>query len=153
MSYQKSAQRIESRLGGLTKLTRRKAELFIILASDQGIPVRITQAYRSGLEQAALYAQGRESRAQVNALRKAAGMCPLGLTNRKVTNANRGQSNHEKGIAFDIVPMKLHDRLLPNWGSPNWKKLGEIGETLGLQWGGRWRKPDRPHFQSIEEDA
>jgi len=29
----------------------------------------------------------------------------------------------------------------------HWVTLGKLGESLGLEWGGRWSKPDRPHFQ------
>lgn len=29
-----------------------------------------------------------------------------------------------------------------------WGKVGALGESVGLEWGGRWaRFPDRPHFQ------
>ena len=59
---------------------------------------------------------------------------------------------HNKGLAFDVVPMNRGQRLLPQWASPHWKKLGEIGEQLGLAWGGRWKKPDRPHFESKEPE-
>ena len=67
-------------------------------------------------------------------------------------------SKHTWGVAFDIV---FKDALgLPSWppGAPNpdprWYKLGEIGEQLGLKWGGRWFNPqtkqgffDGPHFE------
>lgn len=32
---------------------------------------------------------------------------------------------------------------------PLWEKIGDIGEALGLSWGGRWKWPDRPHFERL----
>jgi len=34
------------------------------------------------------------------------------------------------------------------WDIPEYAKVGPIGESLGLEWGGRWQNfPDYPHFQ------
>ncbi|WP_425593464.1 M15 family metallopeptidase [Aquimarina aggregata] len=27
------------------------------------------------------------------------------------------------------------------------KKIAQLGKSLGFEWGGDWRKPDKPHFQ------
>ncbi len=151
----RAVTRVKDRLDGMTEEAMGKAVLFVAVAADQGIPVRITMALRSSQVQEALYAQGRRSREVVNSLRGHAGMAPLKSweRNRKVTNAAAGQSRHEFGEAFDVVPMRWDQRLTPNWASKHWTKLGEIGEALGLEWGGRWRKPDRPHFQlPVEKD-
>lgn len=62
-------------------------------------------------------------------------------------------SMHVWGAAFDIV---FADALgLPSWPDPTdprWQKLGAIGESLNLKWGGRFAPPgskqfDGPHFQ------
>ena len=45
---------------------------------------------------------------------------------------------------------------LPFWtvdfnadGRSNWMQLGEIAESCGLEWGGRWKRmPDLPHLQN-----
>lgn len=63
-----------------------------------------------------------------------------------VTNAKYPYSFHNWGLAFDIC---FNDK---NNAYPNdnklWEKVGKIGESLGLEWGGRWKNPvDRPHFQ------
>jgi D-alanyl-D-alanine carboxypeptidase len=69
-----------------------------------------------------------------------------------------------KSEAFDEVPKALV--VLKFWGwygtiessNPLWLKMGEIGEKLGLEWGGRWpvrvaplppphSRPDPGHFQ------
>jgi len=34
-----------------------------------------------------------------------------------------------------------------NPAGPHWVTLGKLGESLGLEWGGRWKTPDLPHFQ------
>jgi hypothetical protein len=52
-----------------------------------------------------------------------------------------------KSDAIDIAPVKvLH---LKNWAPnhPDWRAIGNIGEDLGLAWGGRWSIPDCSHFQ------
>lgn len=71
----------------------------------------------------------------------------------KVTNAPALLSYHNYGLAFDVVP---EDYIaLPNWNpmGPLWSQVGAIGESLGLEWGGRWSKPDEPHFQIPEGAA
>src|SRR5690606_41845964 len=68
--------------------------------------LRISYAIRTWLEQGALYAQGRESMANINAKRKLAGMPPLTSSaeaKRIVTSAKPGDSFHQYGLAFDIV--------------------------------------------------
>ena len=114
------------------------AERFLDGAADAGIEVLITCTYRSGIEQAELYAMGRTAKGKI------------------VTNAKAGESLHNIMLngwpgarAFDAVPIVLGK---PMWDAehPHWEKLGIIGERVGLQWGGRWRKPDRPHFEKKE---
>lgn len=64
-----------------------------------------------------------------------------------VSDAPPGSSYHNYGLAFDIVPTAYVN--LPNWnpGGPLWNRIGSIGKSLGLEWGGNWPKPDEPHFQ------
>lgn len=51
-----------------------------------------------------------------------------------------------KSHAIDIAP--AHLMTLKNWAPdhPDWDKLGGLGESLGLLWGGRWAKRDCPHL-------
>jgi len=66
----------------------------------------VTCTLRTIEEQAALYAQGREDIATVNALKRLAGMPPIEAdTNRIVTHARPGYSMHNFGLAFDVVPL------------------------------------------------
>jgi peptidoglycan L-alanyl-D-glutamate endopeptidase CwlK len=102
---------------------------------------------RSIEEQEALYAQGREDIVKVNALRKLAGMPPLGTKNRIVTHARPGYSLHNFGLAFDVVPL---DAGKPIWDAshPVWQRIGNTGKEANLEWAGDWKRfKEYPHFQ------
>lgn len=92
-----------------------------------GVPIIITQTLRTTQEQDDLYALGRTKPGKI------------------VTYARGGFSYHNYGLAFDFA-------LLLN-GKPSWDdiggfgKIGLLGESLGLEWGGRWKRVDLPHFQ------
>ena len=67
------------------------------------------------------------------------------------------RSRHLDGLAIDICPysvFELHgpDKLQWDENDPIWKKIGEIGEALGLRWGGRWAKKDMGHFELVLRD-
>jgi peptidoglycan L-alanyl-D-glutamate endopeptidase CwlK len=64
----------------------------------------------------------------------------------KYTNSAGGRSKHQYGLAVDIVPMVDGK---PQWDNQAlWRKVGIIGESLGLRWGGRWKRPyDPAHFE------
>lgn len=118
----------------------------------RGIKLLVTATYRSPEEQLALWMQGRADLAAVNAQRRAVGLAPITAQEnaRRVTKARPGQSLHEQRRAFDVVPLLDLDGdgdLDAQWRSPDWDTIGEQGERCGLEWGGRWPSPDRPHFQ------
>lgn len=62
------------------------------------------------------------------------------------TRSSGGRSKHQYGLAIDIVPMIDS---VAQWDNiALWKKVGVVGEKLGLRWGGRWRHPYDPgHFE------
>ena len=107
---------------------REMAEAQLILCKDKGIDVILTSTYRDKESQDALYAQGRTT------------------PGKKVTNAKGGQSMHNWRVAFDLVPV-INGKAV--WNDDNlWNRVGEIGESVGLEWGGRWSKfIDKPHLQ------
>jgi peptidoglycan L-alanyl-D-glutamate endopeptidase CwlK len=131
-----------------------KAALFLEECKNRELPVIITSTRRSSVEQAALYAQGREPMAVVNGMRIAAGMQPLeeegyALAHSIVTLAKAGESIHEYGLAFDAVPL-WHDKPMWDKSNPLWYKMGWIGGIVcDLEWGGIWsgKMVDFPHFQ------
>lgn len=94
-----------------------------------GINIEVVQGLRTIAEQNALFAQGRTRPGQI------------------VTRARGGQSNHNYGLAVDVVPFTNGK---PNWNAPNsvWMAIGQEGGKLGLEWGGNWKKfIDKPHLQ------
>lgn len=109
---------------------------FLANARTAGIDLLVTCTYRSNEEQAALYAIGRTKPGRI------------------VTNAKPGRSTHNNtldgkpaALAVDVVPLRDGK---PVWSAsdPVWKRVGEIGEKVGLEWAGRWTTfREYPHFQ------
>jgi hypothetical protein len=63
-------------------------------------------------------------------------------------------SKHQDGLAIDIVPYSiwsLHGDVKLEWNAtdPIWMKIGAIGESIGLRWGGRWKQADMGHFEYV----
>jgi peptidoglycan L-alanyl-D-glutamate endopeptidase CwlK len=61
-------------------------------------------------------------------------------------------SKHLTGDAIDIAPFAVWqefgpDKLQWDGADPSWMKLGLIGESIGLRWGGRWKQRDLSHFE------
>jgi hypothetical protein len=65
---------------------------------------------------------------------------------RKYTRSGAGKSKHQYGLAIDVVPLVNGE---PQWNNKHlWRRIGVIGEQLGLRWGGRWRSLYDPgHFE------
>jgi len=104
------------------------ATKLIELALAQEINAKVISGLRSYSEQNDLYAQGRTKPGKI------------------VTNAKGGQSWHNFGTAFDIGIFSADGKTY-HGESKHYKTCGEIGESLGLEWGGRWKFVDEPHFQ------
>jgi hypothetical protein len=65
---------------------------------------------------------------------------------KKYTSSGAGRSKHQYGLAVDVVPVV--DSIAVWNNTMLWRKIGAVGEKLGLRWGGRWRKPYDPgHFE------
>jgi peptidoglycan L-alanyl-D-glutamate endopeptidase CwlK len=104
--------------------------------AEEGVPFIFTCTRRTQAEQEELYSRGRTK------------------PGAKVTWTLR--SKHIDGLAFDIAICKAG---VPTWdgkvdvdldGVPDYFEAGQIGESCGLTWGGRWRSPDFPHFELKE---
>lgn len=97
---------------------------------QQGVHVEVNSGLRTFQEQDALYAQGRSK------------------PGKRVTNARGGQSNHNYGIAVDLVPI-INGQF--NWDDvpeETWELIGLTAKRYGLEWGGDWSGfVDRPHVQ------
>jgi hypothetical protein len=95
----------------------------------------------------AYYSRGRMLGSQdVKAMYKAAGLWNITDEDADKVITWTLQSKHIKGEAIDIAPMR-GSRIW--WMAPEsvWTRMGEIGEKYGLNWGGRWKTPDSPHFE------
>lgn len=130
----------------------------------KGARLRISYATRTNEVQAALYAQGRSTLAEINRLRKIAGMNPIDAVEAKkvVTNAKPGQSFHNEGLAFDIVILYDNDGNgsfeEPSWntvkdfdkdGMADWLEVTQVFTKYKFQNGfmKNGKKWDLPHFQ------
>jgi len=120
-------------LTDLHPIVKMKALELITLASAEGIPLLVTNTLRSFDEQDVLWEQGR------------------GAPGRIVTNAKGGETPHNFGLAFDVVPLTPEKK--PWWDAPPpiWARLYKLAEKVGLDaLGDRWGEFlswDKGHFQ------
>jgi peptidoglycan L-alanyl-D-glutamate endopeptidase CwlK len=125
------------------------AERMMVQCAETGLPVLVTCTLRSSDEQAALFAQCRQPLLVVNKLRAIAKLPPITEADnaRIVTKAKPGQSLHETGRAIDIYPLD-GGKIVYDAKSSLWLVLGAIGESIGLEWAGRWERfREMAHFQ------
>lgn len=103
-----------------------------------GITIGIGECLRTKAEQDALYAKGRTKPGKI-------------VTNAKGSSYS---SMHQWGVAFDFY-LKMDvdgdgstsDDAFNN-STGLYDKVGKIGQSIGLEWGGSWKSiKDRPHFQ------
>ncbi|MBM5575247.1 M15 family metallopeptidase [Deefgea sp. CFH1-16] len=106
---------------------------------NPALAVRLVCTWRPQSEQNALYAQGRTK------------------PGRKVTwvthsahNTDLADTAHGDAEALDVGVFENGNYLQGNTARELafYLCLGPIGERLGLAWGGRWKTPDYPHFES-----
>jgi len=124
---------VSRKIEDLNPVVQLRARALLNAAKDAGIDLIITSTYRTAEQQAALYAQGRTKPGVI------------------VTNARPGESYHNWQCAFDVVPLRNGK---PIWGTSGedgmlWRKIGELGESVGLEWAGRWtgKLREMAHFQ------
>lgn len=109
--------------------------------------VAISETLRELSTQMAYYSRGRMANiADVKAMYKSAGLYPLTDREAGSTNTWTLDSKHLRGRAVDLVPQKGGTYW---WLAPPevWNRMGEIGESHGLIWGGRWKHSDCPHYE------
>jgi len=121
-------------ISDLSPVVKAQALAFLDECRACGLDVLVYCTLRSNIEQAALWASGRDKPGPI------------------MTNARPGESMHNpdaSGLAnaFDAVPMLA--------GKPLWTdqmriaQMGVCGESVGLVWAGRWNGylRERVHFQ------
>lgn len=135
---------IATMLVGTQRAARKFMAATVNAGLSAGLSVRLISGTRTFAQQDALFAQGRTK------------------PGNKVTNARAGQSNHNFGIAWDvgiftggggyIDKLAADGKMTSAAVTSEYKKLGPVGRNLGLFWGGDWSKPDRPHYQMLDND-
>lgn len=110
---------------------------FLLKCKLAGLDVKILQTWRSPAEQDALYAQGRTAPGKV------------------VTGLKGNMSKHcvildgkPAAEAFDFGIFS-HSIYITDGKDRRYTQAGEIGESLGLVWGGRWKVPHDPSHLEI----
>lgn len=105
---------------------------FLARCTEAGIPLLIVDTLRTPAEQAANLAKG---------------------VSWTINSKHLAQPPDMKSLAIDVVPYEVYtsapggDKLAWNADHPHWQKIGAIGESLGMTWGGRWKQKDMGHFE------
>jgi len=108
----------------LLPVAQRACRLFLSECEKEGLPVLITETYRSQTRQNELYAQGRTKPGKVVTWTK--------------------NSRHTSRLAWDICK---NVKGAEYSDTSFFKKCGAIAKKLGITWGGSWKTPDMPHFE------
>lgn len=100
--------------------------------STAGVPCRVVDTGRTETEQEQKLAQG---------------------VSWVVRSKHEPQPPENKSEAIDIVPLSILEENKPDWdpSHPDWDRIGVIGKTLGLRWGGDWTSHRDPsHFEYVK---
>lgn len=112
----------------LSTVAQKACRLFLAECKREGLPVLITETYRSQVRQDYLHEQGRTRPG-------------------KVVTWTR-DSRHTGRMAWDICKNvrghEYSDALF-------FKKCGEVAKRLSITWGGTWKTPDMPHFEVTKD--
>jgi len=121
---------MSSKLEDLDPDVQEMAQKLIDACAAEGVTIKITHTHRTFQEQWEIYQQGRSK------------------PGKKVTSAPPGYSWHNYRRAFDVAIVSYPGDLTPHdLYDGNWEKIGTLAESLGLDWGGRWKHPDKPHLE------
>lgn len=126
----------EARLQNVHPELADKIRTMATMLHTEGIEIRVTQGLRSWSDQMALWLKGRDSHGNITDPSKV------------VTKAAPGYSWHQFKLAVDVVPIDAEGQ--PDWDlqHPAWKRIIQVGESLGLTSGSEFRTfPDWPHLQ------
>ena len=107
-----------------------KIQVLIAECKKQGLIIGIGECLRTVEEQNALYAKGRTAPGSI-------------VTNAKGSTYS---SMHQWGVAVDFY--RNDGKGAFNDSDGFFTKVGKIGQSIGLEWGGAWKSiKDKPHFQ------
>ncbi|MGH8314021.1 MAG: M15 family metallopeptidase [Steroidobacterales bacterium] len=109
------------------------ADALLAQLAQRNLSARLGQTLRTFAQQNQLYAQGRTAPGSI------------------VTNARGGDSLHNYGLAFDILMFAPGGSYIGNGSDPAYATAGQLGQGIGLEWGGGWSSPyDPSHFQNTD---
>lgn len=130
------------RLDDLTTQFRPLVVELLARLVERGVPVMIVDTLRTEAEHLANLAAGTSSAAR-----------SLHLPRRLRGAPAADPADLDRADAIDLAPFDEYrrtgpDKLAWNTDAPEWGVIGELAEGLGLEWGGRWKKPHDPgHVQ------
>jgi len=107
--------------------SRRLLVVFRIMKEQHGYDMAILEGYRSPERQNALAAAG-----------------------PAVTNARAFQSYHQFGLAADCAFVRDGKLVISEkdpWAMRGYRLYGEVAQSVGLTWGGRWKMMDFGHTE------
>ena len=109
------------------EFVQRLLKVFQIMKEQHGYQMALLEGYRSPERQTLLAAQGPQ-----------------------VTNAGAWQSYHQYGLAADCAFFKDGRLVISEkdpWAMRGYELYGQVAESVGLTWGGRWRMMDFGHVE------
>ncbi|MDR1175337.1 MAG: M15 family metallopeptidase [Treponema sp.] len=131
-------------------------DAFLDRLEMRGFQYSVVETLRTSAVQEAYYAQGRRPLAEINELRKKAGLYLLGEAEGKRIITRTMESVHLTGQAADIVPV-VNGKIpwvITAENADLWLAFGKLGKESGLEWGGLWPPLDTfgvgwdaPHYQ------
>lgn len=115
------------------EFSQRLLMVFKIMKERYGYDMALLEGYRSPERQSKLASMG-----------------------ASVTNAAAFQSYHQFGMAADCA-FKRDGRLVITekdlWAMRGYQLYGEVAESLGMRWGGRWKMMDLGHIEFVRRGA
>lgn len=145
-------------VSALQPMTAMKVRNMLKKCEEADLPVVVIETVRTLETQLLYYLQGRLDvknnkmiANEYNIMRKKFGLWEVPSNDALFKQVTwTFMSNHFDGKAVDIAPLKDGK---PWWNAPDevWNKMGAIGKSCGLHWGGDWPEPkkDKPHFEDI----
>ncbi|WP_183558550.1 M15 family metallopeptidase [Massilia aurea] len=109
------------------EFTQRLLLVFKIMKEQHGYDMAILEGYRSPERQNALASMG-----------------------SSVTNAGAWQSWHQHGLAADCAFLRDGKLVITEkdpWAMRGYELYGQVAESVGLTWGGRWKMMDFGHTE------
>lgn len=111
-------------IGALLPAAQAACRAFLAECEKEGLPVLITETYRTQERQDYLYAQGRTRAGAI------------------ITWTRK--SRHTGRLAWDVCKNVKGQEYAD---AAFFDRCGRIAAQLGITWGGRWDTPDRSHFE------